>query len=86
METAVDFNMAEMRAVTPNGKIYIMKRGTEGWKVHGKHMEFVYQFVQTELKADPTFNNLYKAGMIDKAMDIYFQRIAERIGGIYNRY
>ncbi|MEO2211611.1 hypothetical protein ABGV40_12275 [Paenibacillus amylolyticus] len=86
METAVDFNMAEMRAVTPNGKIYIMKRGTEGWKVDGKHMEFVYQFVQTELKADPTFNNLYKAGMIDKAMDIYFQRIAERIGGIYNRY
>ena len=33
IQTAAGFDMAEIRAITPDGKVYSMIRGSEGWKV-----------------------------------------------------
>lgn len=83
---AVDFDMLEMRAVTPNGKTFSMVKGIEGWKVDGPSVRMVYRLVQEELRADVGFNKLYKEGRMDEAWEIFYDKIAGRIGGDYKRH
>ncbi|RNB91590.1 hypothetical protein, partial [Brevibacillus parabrevis] len=85
MMVAVDFDMLEMRAITPNGKTFSMTRGIDGWKVDGQSVRMVYRLVQEELRADVNFNKLYKEGRMDEAWDMFYDKVAERIGGEYKR-
>ncbi|WP_235332655.1 contractile injection system protein, VgrG/Pvc8 family [Paenibacillus polymyxa] len=82
---AVDFDMLEMRAITPNGKSFNMTRGIDGWKVDGQSVRMVYRLVQEELRSDINFNKLYKEGRMDEAWDMFYDKVAEKIGGEYKR-
>ncbi|KQY94720.1 hypothetical protein ASD24_04020 [Paenibacillus sp. Root52] len=85
MMVVVDFDMLEIRAITPNGKTFSMTRGTDGWKVDGQSVPMVYRLVQEELRANVNFNKLYKEGRMDEAWDMFYTKVAERIGGEYKR-
>ncbi|MNC42560.1 hypothetical protein D3C75_913780 [compost metagenome] len=74
-----------MRAITPNGKTFSMTRGIEAWKVNGQSVPMVYRLVQEELRANVNFNKLYEGGRMDEAWDIFYAKVAERIGGEFKR-
>ncbi|SDZ37589.1 hypothetical protein SAMN05444416_1291, partial [Thermoactinomyces sp. DSM 45892] len=76
--TAKGFDMAEIRAVTPNGKIYSMKRGKDGWR--GADIDLVALDVQQKWGND--IRELYKKDP-DVGTELYFKKIAEQIGGEY---
>ncbi|WP_161556853.1 WXG100 family type VII secretion target [Paenibacillus amylolyticus] len=83
--TAVDFDMAEIRAVSPNGTNLSMKRGVEGWKESSDNIGNIFANVQKELRSDPKAQEFFKAGNKDAVWDMLFTRVAEKIGGEYTK-
>jgi hypothetical protein len=81
IQVAIDFNLAEMRAVTPNGKIFSLKRGGDGWQAALVKREAIK--VQDILRRDDDFKKLFQMDR-DAATELYFKKIAERIGGEFN--
>ncbi|MBA4495194.1 hypothetical protein ACFO25_00540 [Paenactinomyces guangxiensis] len=86
LQTAVGFNMAEIRAVTPNGTTYSMKRGPDGWKIDPYLIETKFKEAQRELRNDPTAQKLFKEGNHAAVWDMLFQKIAKELGGEYHAY
>lgn len=80
IQTAAGFDMAEIRAVTPDGKVYSMIRGSEGWKVTDPQS---IAMAQTELRSDPVAMELFKEGNQDAVWNMMFKKIAKTIGGEY---
>lgn len=83
--TAVDFDMAEIRAVSPNGTNLSMKRGVEGWKENSDNIGNIFANVQKELRSDPKAQEFFKTGNKDAVWDMLFTRVAEKIGGEYTK-
>lgn len=84
--TAVDFNMAEIRAVSPNGTNLSMRRGAEGWKGNADDIGNIFANVQKELRSDPRAQEYFKTGNKDAVWDMLFNRVAEKIGGEYTKH
>lgn len=81
--TAVDFNMSEIRAVSPNGTNLSMNRGTDGWKVNAEELGNIFANAQKELRNDPIAKEYFRTGNKDAVWDMLFDRVAEKIGGEY---
>jgi hypothetical protein len=84
LEAAADFNMLEIRAITADGQTFSMARGAKGWKVSKlKEIKKIERDVQGELFRDPVAQKFYQAGNEDAVWKMQFEKIAERIGGVY---
>ncbi|AGF54226.1 hypothetical protein B0P06_001709 [Clostridium saccharoperbutylacetonicum] len=84
IQTATGFDMAEIRAVTPDGKVYRMIRGSEGWKVTDpQSIAMAQTMAQTELRSDPVAMQFFKEGNQDAVWNMMFEKIAKTIGGEY---
>lgn len=84
IQTAAGFDMAEIRAVTPSGKVYSMKRGADGWKVTDPQaIEMAQTMAQSELKNDPVAMQLFQEGNQEAVWNMLFEKIAKTIGGEY---
>ncbi|MEC0182959.1 hypothetical protein P4H61_15855 [Paenibacillus peoriae] len=86
LETAVHFDMAEIRAVTPNGVTFSLKRGTGGWDINPLDVEKIFKQTQRELSSDPMAQALYKEGNTEAVWDILYSNMAGKIGGEFNVY
>ncbi|MDS0525926.1 hypothetical protein NNC19_09575 [Clostridium sp. SHJSY1] len=76
--------MAEVRAVTPRGKIYSMKRGIDGWKVTDPDaIRMAQTMAQSELSNDPIARQLFQEGNQEEVWNMLFEKIAKTIGGEY---
>ncbi|WP_340015847.1 WXG100 family type VII secretion target [Paenibacillus sp. FSL K6-1318] len=84
--TAIDFNMAEIRAVSPNGTNLSMKRGAEGWKENAEDIGFIFANIQKELRSDLKAQEYFKTGNKDAVWDMLFDRVAKKIGGEYTKH
>ncbi|MDQ1236739.1 RHS repeat-associated protein [Paenibacillus sp. SORGH_AS306] len=83
LETAVDFEMGEIRAVLPNGMTISMKRVGEKWGVDSNIVKKIYEDAQIEVRNDPDAQNYKNSGKYEKVFDMLFSRIASKIGGQY---
>lgn len=81
LETVVYFDMAEIRAVTPNGVTFSIKRGTLGWAIHPLDVEKVFKQTQRELSSDPMVQALFKEGNTEAVWDRLYSKMAEKMGG-----
>ncbi|MET1171701.1 WXG100 family type VII secretion target [Paenibacillus amylolyticus] len=84
--TAIDFNMAEIRAVSPNGTNLSMKRGAEGWKENAEDIGIIFANIQKELRSDLKAQEYFKTGNKDAVWDMLFDRVAKKIGGEYTKH
>ncbi|MEK3669046.1 hypothetical protein [Paenibacillus sp. FSL R10-2771] len=84
LETVVYFDMAEIRAVTPNGVTFSIKRGTLGWAIHPLDVEKVFKQTQRELSSDPMVQALFKEGNTEAVWDRLYSKMAEKMGGDFN--
>ncbi|MGM0715528.1 MAG: hypothetical protein ACQEU9_27580, partial [Bacillota bacterium] len=84
LETVVYFDMAEIRAVTPNGVTFSISRGTGGWAIHPLDVEKVFKQTQRELAGDPTVQALFKEGNTEAVWDILYSKMAEKMGGEFS--
>ncbi|GGG12249.1 hypothetical protein GCM10010912_65840 [Paenibacillus albidus] len=71
--------MAEIRAVTPNGVTFSIKRGTGGWTINPLDVEKIYKQTQRELSSDPMAQALFKEGYT-------ISKMAGGIGGEFSVY
>nr|WP_144266491.1 hypothetical protein [Paenibacillus curdlanolyticus] len=83
LETAIEFDMAEIRAVSPNGATISMKRGAKGWTIDSRSAFDVLKDTQSIFRNDPEIQELYKAGKMDEINDILMREVARKIGGEY---
>ena len=59
LETATDFDMLEIRAITADGQTFSMARGAEGWKVSDiKEIEKIQEDAKEELSHDPVASEI----------------------------
>ncbi|MCM3784948.1 WXG100 family type VII secretion target [Neobacillus mesonae] len=86
LETAVHFDMAEIRAVTPNGVTFSLKRGTDGWGINPLDVEKFFKQTQRELSSDPIAKTFYKEGNTEAVWDLLYSKMAEKIGGKFDVY
>ncbi|WP_338554786.1 hypothetical protein [Paenibacillus sp. KS-LC4] len=84
LETVVYFDMAEIRAVTPNGVTFSISRGTGGWAIHPLDVEKFFKQTQRELAGDPTVQALFKEGNTEAVWDILYSKMAEKMGGEFS--
>ncbi|MFB5673793.1 hypothetical protein ACE3NQ_20160 [Paenibacillus terreus] len=80
------FDMAEIRAVTPNGVTFSLKRGSGGWDITPLDVERIFKQTLRELSSDPMAQALYKEGNTDAVWDILYSKMAGKIGGEFNVY
>jgi hypothetical protein len=84
IQTAAGFDMAEVRAVTPSGKVYSMKRGIDGWKITDpRAIEMAQTMAQSELSSDPVARQFFQEGNQEAVWNMLFEKIAKSIGGEY---
>jgi hypothetical protein len=82
-DTAINFDMKEIRAVAPNGTVYSMQRGINGWnKVDD--MYDLFKNAQEEVRNDPEAQLYFRSGNANAVWDLLFNNIAEKIGGQFN--
>ncbi len=84
IDTAIQYDMAEIRAVTPNGKTMSMKRKADAWKVSLPDLPRIFQETEKKLRNDPDIVALYRAGKYEEVDDILMRQIASKIGGQYH--
>ena len=79
------YNMAEIRAVCPNGTTYSMTRSANGWipKTY-EELQNIWSVAKTEVKNDSLFQTLVQQGNTAALDDMFFQKVAKAIGGEYN--
>ncbi|OKP83241.1 hypothetical protein A3842_09625 [Paenibacillus sp. P3E] len=78
--------MAEIRAVTPNGVTFSLKRGTGGWNINPLDVENILKQTQRELSSNPVAQALFKEGNTEVVWDILYSKMAEKIRGQFNVY
>jgi len=84
LETAAGFNMAEIRAVCPNGTTYSITRGVEGWTPKTfNELKDIDAVAKIEIKNDPLFQKLLQEGNTNAINDMLFEKLAKVIGGEY---
>ncbi|USK34061.1 hypothetical protein LIT25_00965 [Bacillus sp. F19] len=85
IETAMNFDMAEIRATLPNGVTFSMKRGANGWNQSAMNdLRGVFQKAYQELKTDPKMIKLQQEGNKAAINDMFMDTIGKMIGGEYN--
>jgi hypothetical protein len=85
LETAAGFDMQEIRAITADGRTFSMTRGAEGWKVFDlKDIKEIEDKAKRELFRDPVARKCYQEGNEDAVWKMLFEKIAEKIGGVYH--
>ncbi|WP_322905762.1 RHS repeat-associated core domain-containing protein [Paenibacillus campi] len=80
---AVEYDMAEIRAVLPNGTNLSLKRIGDNWKISGEEIDNVIRNAKDELRNDPDTIQLKNAGKVDEVWEVLIKRIASKVGGEY---
>jgi hypothetical protein len=85
IETAAGFDMQEIREITADDKTYSMTRGADGWKVFDlDEIKRIERDAKGELFHDPVAQKCYQEGNEDAVWKMLFEKIAEKIGGVYH--
>ena len=87
--TAVKANASEVRAVTPSGLTFSMKRPKSGWGASPDKVKNVYKKIEKEVTLELSTRIARRKTTVAKANAVHFhevnKRIAKQLGWIYSK-